>query len=51
MTKPSSTRKKATISASSEGTLPDNLTQEENPALETINVTAVEASELNQAGN
>ncbi len=54
MTKPSSTRKKATISASSDGTLPDNLVQEdisfqENPATATITVSAVEVEELSEA--
>ncbi|WP_193200673.1 hypothetical protein [Nostoc sp. MG11] len=41
-------RKKATISASGDGTTPDNLAQEENPATATITVTAVEVSELTE---
>ncbi|MBW4430098.1 MAG: hypothetical protein KME50_38630 [Nostoc desertorum CM1-VF14] len=41
-------RKKATSTASSDDTPPDNLTQEENPATATITVTAVEVSELTE---
>ena len=48
MAKPPSNRKKATSAASSNDTPPDNLIQEENPALATINVTAVEVSELTE---
>ncbi|MCC5653709.1 hypothetical protein LC609_28805 [Nostoc sp. XA013] len=48
MAKPSSKRKKPTPASFSDDTLPDNLTQEENPATATINVTAVEVTELTQ---
>jgi CRP-like cAMP-binding protein len=48
MAKPSSKRKKLTSAASSDDTLPDNLTQEENPATATITVTAVEIPELTE---
>jgi hypothetical protein len=41
-------RKKATSTASSDDKPPDNLTQEENPAIATITVTAVEVSELTE---
>jgi hypothetical protein len=46
MAKPSSKRKKSTISSSTDSTSPDNLVQEENPATATITVTAVEVPEL-----
>ena len=45
---PSSKRKKSTISSSNDDTLPDNLTQEENPASATITASAVEVPELIQ---
>ena len=48
MNKPTSKRKKATSAASSDDTLPDNLTQEENPAIATITVTTVEVPELTE---
>jgi hypothetical protein len=53
MTKASSRRKKTTSAASRDSTPPDNLaqediSQEENPALATITVTAVEVPELTQ---
>ncbi|MBE8992183.1 hypothetical protein [Nostoc sp. LEGE 12450] len=48
MTKPPRKRNKATSTASSDDTPPDNLTQEENPATATITVTAVEVSELTE---
>ncbi len=46
--KPSSRRKKDIPASSSDDTSPDNLTQEENPALATITVTAVEVPELTE---
>ncbi|QFS52529.1 Benzoyl-CoA reductase/2-hydroxyglutaryl-CoA dehydratase subunit, BcrC/BadD/HgdB [Nostoc sphaeroides CCNUC1] len=48
MAKPPSSRKKATSAVSSDSTLPDGLAEEENPALATINVTAVEVPELTE---
>ncbi|MBD2536985.1 hypothetical protein H6G97_50405 [Nostoc flagelliforme FACHB-838] len=48
MTKPSSKRKKLTSALSSDDAPPDNLTQEENPALATINIIAVEVPELTE---
>lgn len=48
MAKPPSSRKKATSAVSSDSTLPDDLAEEENPALATINVTAVEVPELTE---
>ncbi|MEH2228787.1 MAG: hypothetical protein V7K71_03965 [Nostoc sp.] len=48
MNKPPRKRNKATSAASSDDTSPNNLTQEENPALATIDVTAVEISELTE---
>jgi hypothetical protein len=48
MAKPPSSRKKATSAVSSDCTLPDDLAEEENPATATINVTAVEVTELTE---
>ena len=48
MAKPPSSRKKDTSAASSDSTLPDDLAEEENPALATITVTAVEVPELTE---
>ncbi|MBD2535427.1 hypothetical protein H6G97_40945 [Nostoc flagelliforme FACHB-838] len=48
MTKPSSKRKKPTPASSSDDTLPDNLTREENPGSATITVSAVEVPELTE---
>ncbi|MBW4457704.1 MAG: hypothetical protein KME55_36520 [Nostoc indistinguendum CM1-VF10] len=48
MAKPPSSRKKATSAVSSDSTLPDDLAEEENPATATINVTAVEVTELTE---
>jgi hypothetical protein len=48
MAKPPSSRKKATSAVSSDSTLADGLAEEENPALATIDVTAVEVPELTE---
>jgi hypothetical protein len=48
MTKPPKERKKTNSAASTDGTAPDNLAQEENPATATITVTAVEVPELTE---
>jgi hypothetical protein len=48
MNKPPRKRNKATSSASSDSTLPDDQDLEENPATATINVTAVEVPELTE---
>ncbi|MHC5770459.1 MAG: hypothetical protein ACYTXI_33725 [Nostoc sp.] len=48
MPKPPSKRKKDTSAASSDSTLTDDQDLEENPALATINVTAVEVPELTE---
>jgi hypothetical protein len=48
MAKPPSNRKKATSAVSSDSTLADGLAEEENPALATIDVTAVEVPELTE---
>jgi hypothetical protein len=53
MAKPPSKRNKATSAASSDSTLPDDqdledISLQENPALATINVTAVEVPELTE---
>jgi hypothetical protein len=48
MAKPSSKRKKSTISSSTDSISPDNQDLEENPASATITVSAVEVTELSQ---
>ncbi|MCC5662122.1 hypothetical protein LC608_35490 [Nostoc sp. XA010] len=48
MAKPPSNRKKAISAVSSDSTLPDDQDLKENPALATINVTAVEVPELTE---
>ncbi|QFS51028.1 hypothetical protein GXM_08522 [Nostoc sphaeroides CCNUC1] len=48
MAKPFSKRKKPTPATSSDDTPPDNQDLEENPALATITVTAVEVPELTE---
>jgi hypothetical protein len=48
MAKPSSKRKKSTISSSTDSISPDNQDLEENPASATITVSAVEVTELTE---